>query len=147
MKMPKRSERRPMRMLPTPKLTIVTVYGSAATERPTPNSACTAGSATITDHMPTPPMPDSTSAATSRYHAYGDSGASRTAQSAATRFLPEVVRKRSRDAQRLVGHGMRQLDLRGVQHRPRGVAFAIEPVTDQWMADGGQVHANLVRAS
>ena len=40
-----------------------------AAERATPNSACTAGSATITDHMPTPPMAERVSATNSRVHA------------------------------------------------------------------------------
>ncbi len=56
-------------MPPKPKQIIVMVYGSDAAERATPNSAWTAGRATITDHMPTPPMPDSTSAAKSRVQA------------------------------------------------------------------------------
>ena len=58
-----------MTMLPTPKPIIVSVYGSDASARATPNSACTDGSATTTDHMPTPPMVDSTRPTTSRYHA------------------------------------------------------------------------------
>ena len=60
---------RPIRMLPTPKPSIVSVYGSEHRPRATPNSACTAGSATTTDHMPTPPIVDSSSATTSRNHA------------------------------------------------------------------------------
>ena len=67
--MPKRSDSRPITMPPTPKPIIVSVYGSDASARATPNSACTAGSATTTDHMPTPPIVDSSSATDSRNHA------------------------------------------------------------------------------
>ena len=42
--------------------------GSDASARATPNSACTAGSATTTAHIPTPPMVDSTRPTTRRYH-------------------------------------------------------------------------------
>ena len=73
-KMPKRSDSRPIRMPPKPKQIIVAVYGSDAAERATPNSACTAGRTTMTDHMPTPPMAERSSAAKSRAQAYGDSG-------------------------------------------------------------------------
>src|SRR5262245_27338470 len=73
-KMPKRSDSRPIRMPPKPKQIIVAVYGSDAAERATPNSACTAGRTTMTDHMPTPPMAESSSAAKRRTQAYGDSG-------------------------------------------------------------------------
>src|SRR5512144_1236352 len=56
-----------------PKPSIVSVYGNDAPARAAPNSACTAGSATTTDHMPTPPIVDRSSAVTRRTHAYGDS--------------------------------------------------------------------------
>ena len=49
------------------------VKGSDASARATPNSACTAGSTTGTDHMPTLPMVPSTTAAASRHQAKGDS--------------------------------------------------------------------------
>src|SRR5882724_790219 len=52
---------------------MVSVYGSDASARATPNSACTGGSATTTDNMPTPPIVDSSSAITSRVQAYVDS--------------------------------------------------------------------------
>ena len=61
-------------MPPKPKQIIVAVYGSDAADRATPNSACTAGRTTMTDHIPTPPMAESSSAAKSRAQAYGDSG-------------------------------------------------------------------------
>ena len=48
---------------------MVSVYGSDAPARATPNSACTAGSATTIDHMPTPPIVDSKSAAKRRNQA------------------------------------------------------------------------------
>ena len=66
---PKRSESRPSRMLPSPVQIIVAVYGSAAADRATPNSASTAGRTTITDHIPTLPMAESTSAAKRRAQA------------------------------------------------------------------------------
>jgi hypothetical protein len=53
---PKRSARRPIRMPPRPKPSISSVYGSEASERATPNSACTAGSTTATTYMPLEPM-------------------------------------------------------------------------------------------
>ncbi len=56
-------------MPPSPKQIIVAVYGSDAAERGTPNSAWIAGSTTMTDHMPTPPMEDSASAAKRRAQA------------------------------------------------------------------------------
>ena len=56
-----------------PNRIIVSVYGSDASPRATPNSACTVGSATTTDHMPTPPMVDSVNPATRRHHAVAES--------------------------------------------------------------------------
>ncbi len=56
-----------------PKQIIVNVYGSDASARATPNSACTAGSATTTDHMPTPPIVESASVTARRIHADADS--------------------------------------------------------------------------
>ena len=41
---------------PTANPTIASVNGNEASARGTANSACTAGSATTTDHIPTPPM-------------------------------------------------------------------------------------------
>src|SRR6267143_2666130 len=70
---PKRSESLPIRMPPTPKPTIVSVYGSDASARETPNSACRAGSATTTPYMAAPPMVMSSSAAPSLTQAYSDS--------------------------------------------------------------------------
>ena len=53
---PNRSASRPIRTPPPPKPTMVSVKASDASPRATPKSACTAGSATTKDHMPTPPM-------------------------------------------------------------------------------------------
>ena len=50
-----------MKIPARPKPTIVSVYGNDASARATPKSACTAGNATATDHMPTPPIVDSSS--------------------------------------------------------------------------------------
>ena len=69
MTMPKRSASRPMTMPPMPKPNIVSVNGSDASPRAMPKSACTAGSATTKDHMPTLPMVPSTSATASRIQA------------------------------------------------------------------------------
>ena len=54
--MPRRSASLPMKMPPAPKPSISKVYGSDASARVMPKSACTVGSATMNDHMPTPPM-------------------------------------------------------------------------------------------
>src|SRR5690348_6423688 len=70
---PNRSERRPMSTAPKPKPIIVTVYEKDASARATPKSACTAGSATTTDHMPAPPIVERRSATPGRIHAYDDS--------------------------------------------------------------------------
>ena len=50
---------RPISTPPNAKPIMVSVNGSDAALRSTSNSACTAGSATTTDHMPTPPMVES----------------------------------------------------------------------------------------
>src|SRR5258707_9388647 len=49
--------------------------------------------ATITDHMPTPPMADSNSAAQSRVHAYADSGTLREASSSPGMLCEAQYRK------------------------------------------------------
>ena len=67
--MPKRSDSLPIAIPPKPKQTIVSVYGSDASARAMPKSACTAGSATTTLHMPAPPTVDSSSAMSRRHHA------------------------------------------------------------------------------
>ena len=59
---------------PTAKPTIVSVNGNEACARGTANSACTAGSATTTDHMPTPPMVETSMVAARRSHACAESG-------------------------------------------------------------------------
>ncbi len=66
---PKRSASRPMKSPPTPKPIIVSVYGSEASARATPNSACTAGSTTTTTYMLAPLMVITTSATARRAHA------------------------------------------------------------------------------
>ncbi len=68
---PKRSASRPIRMPPKPNPIIVTVYGSDASEREMPNSACIAGRATAAAYIPTPPSVIRPSEAASRAHAYG----------------------------------------------------------------------------
>ena len=75
--MPKRSESRPISTPPHAKPSIASVNGSEASARATPNSACTAGSTTGTDHMPTVPMVPSTTATASRNQANGDSTSER----------------------------------------------------------------------
>ena len=52
---------------------MASVKGSEASPRAMPNSACMAGSATGTDHMPTLPMVPSTTAIASRRHAAAES--------------------------------------------------------------------------
>src|SRR5262245_731018 len=71
--MPNRSDRRTSMTPPHAKPNMVSVNGSDASARATPNSACTAGSTTGTDHMPTLPMVPSTTATLSRHQAKGDS--------------------------------------------------------------------------
>src|SRR5262245_55379543 len=71
--MPNRSDRRPSLPPPHAKPNMVSVNGSDASARATPNSACTAGSTTGTDHMPTLPMAPSTTATLSRHQAKEDS--------------------------------------------------------------------------
>jgi hypothetical protein len=71
--MPNRSLSRPMSTPPKANPTIASVNGSEASARVTPNSTWTAGSMTGTDHVPTPPMVLSTTAAPSRSQAKGDS--------------------------------------------------------------------------
>ena len=66
---PKRSASRPIRTPPAPKPTMVSVNGSDASPRLTPKSVCIAGSTTMNDHMPTPPMVPVASAAQSRIQA------------------------------------------------------------------------------
>ena len=53
-------------MPPTPKPIISSVYGSEASARAMPNSACTDGSTTETRYMPLEPTVISSSATTSR---------------------------------------------------------------------------------
>jgi hypothetical protein len=102
---PNRSERRPIRMPPRPKPTIVSVYGNEAAPRATSNSACTAGSTTTTDHIPAPPSVESTTAARRRTHAYGDSAwltvsfiAFTLSQLCRARFLERIGRSSSTPA-------------------------------------------------
>ena len=53
---------------------IAIVNGNEACARGTANSACTAGSATTTDHIPTPPMVETSIVAARRSHACRESG-------------------------------------------------------------------------
>src|SRR5947209_5686363 len=71
--MPKRSDSRPITTPPQAKPSMVSVKGSEASARATPNSACTVGSTTGTDHMPTLPTVVSATATASRRQASGDS--------------------------------------------------------------------------
>src|SRR6476661_1778940 len=71
--MPYRSANFPISTPPNANPTIVRVNGKDASARATANSACTAGSTTGTDHMPTLPIQPSPTAAISRRHAYEDS--------------------------------------------------------------------------
>ena len=60
---------------PNAKPSIASVNGNEASARGTPNSACTAGSATTTDHIPTPPMAETRIDAPSRSQAWPELGA------------------------------------------------------------------------
>ena len=67
--MPKRSASRPISTPPAPKPSMAKVKGSEASAREMEKSACTAGSATTTDHMPTDPTVPMASAVNSRTQA------------------------------------------------------------------------------
>src|SRR6202040_2541682 len=54
--------------------TIASVNGSDASARGTANSACTGGSGTTTDHMPTPPMVEISLVAARRSQAWAEAG-------------------------------------------------------------------------
>src|SRR6187455_965440 len=73
MRIPVRSDQRPSSMPAAPNPSIVSVYGNDAPARATPNSACTVGSATTTDHIPTPPIVDSARASARRRQDCGES--------------------------------------------------------------------------
>ena len=64
--MPRRSARRPITRPPMPKPIISSVYGSDASARATPNSACTAGSTTATTYIALLPTVIRTRARTKR---------------------------------------------------------------------------------
>ena len=66
---PKRSASRPISTPPRPKPTIISVYGSDASARATPNSACTDGSTTATTYMPLLPIVISASVTVRRVQA------------------------------------------------------------------------------
>jgi hypothetical protein len=55
-RIPKRSASRPLRIEPIANPIIRMVNGNDASPRGSPKSACTAGSETVNDHMPTPPI-------------------------------------------------------------------------------------------
>ena len=63
--MPKRSVIRPVATPPRPKPSMVSVKASDMAPRVAPNSPCTIGSTTTTDHMPTLPIEPITSASAS----------------------------------------------------------------------------------
>ena len=67
--MPKRSVIRPVTTPPRPKPSMVMVKASDTAPRVAANSACTTGSTTTTDHMPTLPIEPISSASASRTHA------------------------------------------------------------------------------
>jgi hypothetical protein len=68
-RIPKQSCSRPIATPPSAKPNMESVNGSEASPRATANSACTAGSTTGIDHMPTPPTVPSPTAAASRAQA------------------------------------------------------------------------------
>ncbi|OIQ64085.1 hypothetical protein GALL_543670 [mine drainage metagenome] len=67
--MPRLSATRPMMTPPIPKPIMVRVNGRDAAPRSAWNSAPTVGRTTTTDHMPTPPMADSSMETPSRNQA------------------------------------------------------------------------------
>ena len=71
--MPKRSVSLPVATPPRPKPSIARVKASEAAPRVAANSACTTGSTTTTDHIPTLPIEPITSASASRTHAWRES--------------------------------------------------------------------------
>ena len=70
--MPKRSASRPISTPPPAKPNMTMVKGRDASARLTPKSAWIVGSATMIDHMPTPPMVESVIATSRRSHAAGE---------------------------------------------------------------------------
>jgi hypothetical protein len=80
---PKRSASRPISTPPRPKPIIVSVYGSEASARSTPNSAWICGSTTVTEYMPDPPSVISASEAARRHQARADSAGAAAGRGAA----------------------------------------------------------------
>src|SRR5882757_8585544 len=72
--MPKRSVILPVATPPRPKLSMVSVKASDTAPRVAPNSGCTTGNTTTTDHIPTLPIEPISSASASRTHAWRESG-------------------------------------------------------------------------
>src|ERR1700692_4055127 len=72
--MPKRSAILPVATLPRPKPSMVSVKASDTAPRVAPNSPCTTGSTTTTDHMPTLPIEPITSASASLTQAWPEAG-------------------------------------------------------------------------
>src|SRR5215468_908667 len=89
---PTRSASLPITMLATPNEIMVSVYGNDASPRAAPNSAWIAGSATTTDHIPTPPMVESARLTTRRSQAYGESASPCCARSFTSRVCHERAR-------------------------------------------------------
>jgi hypothetical protein len=67
--MPKRSVTLPVTTPPRPKPSMVSVKASDTAPRVAPNSPCTTGSTTTTDHIPTLPIEPISTASASRTHA------------------------------------------------------------------------------
>ncbi len=67
--MPKRSVILPVATPPRPKPNMVSVKASDTAPRVAPNSGCTTGSTTTTDHIPTLPIEPMMTASTSLTHA------------------------------------------------------------------------------
>ena len=70
---PQRSTMRPIYTPPTPNPIIMSVYGKEASDRLTPNSACTSGRTTATANMQLLPISIAHRAMTSRLKAYRES--------------------------------------------------------------------------
>ena len=86
---PRQSARRPMKMPPTPKPTMSSVYGSDASARATPNSFCTAGKTTAMTYIALLPIVISASATARRVQAWRESACGATVAGVLTRGAPK----------------------------------------------------------
>jgi len=59
-------------------------------------------------------------------------------------FLDEVVRDGCSDDERRIARRMGQSELGGMEHWPLLAPFAIEPVADEGVSDGGEVNSDLM---